>query len=228
MLDCLAQAITDHRDGPWTTTAVPRLSLVATDELLPPSRLLHEPMVSFIAAGAKRTVAGSQSWSVPGGRILLNTVQVPVTAVFEQVPYHSAVLALDQHVLTELLLELGPAAPPPAAGPGCRARLAGHGRYAAELIDAVTRLVRLLDAPDDIPALAPRVESEIPTRPGSAAFSGGLAGRWWELGTVCAEVGERDERVAVKAVHAGQAADEQFRARSHPRASHREREESPA
>jgi hypothetical protein len=63
-LDRLAQAITDHRDGPWATTAVPRLSLVATDEVLPPSRLLYEPMVSFVAAGAKRTVAGSQSWSV--------------------------------------------------------------------------------------------------------------------------------------------------------------------
>src|SRR5687768_14148740 len=100
MLDRLAQAITDHRDGPWATTAVPRLSLVATDELLPPSRLLYEPMVSFIAAGAKRTVAGSQSWSVPGGRMLLNTVQLPVTAVFEQVPYRSAVLALDKQILT--------------------------------------------------------------------------------------------------------------------------------
>lgn len=31
----------------------------------------------------------------------------------------------------------------------------------AELIDAVIRLVRLLDAPNDIPALAPRVEGEI-------------------------------------------------------------------
>ncbi|WP_309116592.1 AraC family transcriptional regulator, partial [Saccharothrix sp.] len=111
MLDRLAQAITDHRDGPWTTTAVPRLSLVATDEPLPPSRLLYEPMVSFIAAGAKRTVAGSHSWSVPTRRILLNTLQLPVTAVFEQVPYRSAVLALDKRILTELLLELGPAAP---------------------------------------------------------------------------------------------------------------------
>ncbi|MGW3130671.1 serine/threonine-protein kinase [Streptomyces sp. NPDC001123] len=33
------------------------------------------------------------------------------------------------------------------------------------------------------------------------------------MGTVYAAVGERDERVAVKAVHAGQAADDQFRAR---------------
>ncbi|MEU1853870.1 AraC family transcriptional regulator [Streptomyces sp. NPDC019990] len=157
MTDRLAQAITDHRDGPWTTTAVPRLSLVATDELLPPSRLLYEPMVSFVAAGAKHTVAGSQSWSVPGGQMLLNTVQLPVTAIFEQVPYRSAVLALDKQIITELLLELGPAAPPPAAEPAWRAT-AG---MPAELIDAVTRLVRLLDAPDDIPALAPRVESEI-------------------------------------------------------------------
>jgi len=157
VLDRLAQAITDHRDGPWATTAVPRLSLVATDALLPPSRLLYEPMMSFVAAGSKRTVAGSQSWSVPGGCMLLNTVRLPVTAVFEQVPYRSAVLALDRRILTELLLELGPAAPSPAAEPAWRATAV----MPAELIDAVTRLVRLLDTPDHIPALAPRVESEI-------------------------------------------------------------------
>ena len=157
MLDRLAQAIIDHCDGPWATTAVPRLSLVATDEVLPPSSLLYEPMVSFVASGAKRTVAGSQSWSVPGGRMLLNTVQLPVTAVFEQLPYRSAVLALDKQVLNELLLELGPAAPRPAAEAAWRAT----AEMPDELIDAVTRLVRLLDAPDDIAALAPRVESEI-------------------------------------------------------------------
>lgn len=157
MLDRLAQAISDHRDGPWTATAVPRLSLVATDELLPPTRLLYEPMVSFVAAGAKRTVAGAQSWSVPAGRMLLNTVQLPVTAVFEQVPYRSAVLALDKQILTELLLELGPTAPPPAVEPAWRVTT----DMPAELIDAVTRLVRLLDTPDDIGVLAPRVESEI-------------------------------------------------------------------
>jgi AraC-like DNA-binding protein len=113
-------------------------------------------MVSFIAAGAKRTVAGSHSWSVPGGRMLLSTVQLPVTALFEQVPYRSAVLALDKQLLTELLLELGPAAPP-TAEPAWRAA----ADMPADVIDAVTRLVRLLDAPGDIPVLAPRIEGEI-------------------------------------------------------------------
>lgn len=50
MLDRLAQAITDHRAGPWTTTGVPRLSLVATDELLPPTRLLYQ---TAAAAGTR-------------------------------------------------------------------------------------------------------------------------------------------------------------------------------
>ena len=83
--------------------------------------------------------------------MLLNTVQLPVTAVFEQVPYRSAVLALDKRILAELLLELGPAAPPTAAEPGWRAA----ADMPADVIDAVTRLVRLLDAPGDIPVLAP-------------------------------------------------------------------------
>jgi AraC-like DNA-binding protein len=73
------------------------------------------------------------------------------------VPYRSAVLRLSGRTLADLLLELDgmdrPVLPDPA------------GQLAApmtpELLDAVTRWVRLLDTPADIEPLATRVESEI-------------------------------------------------------------------
>ena len=157
MLDDLAAVIGRHDDGVWSASAVPRLTLVALDECIAPIDLRYEPMVCFIAAGAKRAVAGDRAWMTGRGEMFLNSLILPVTAEFVRVPYRSAVLRLDGRALPDLLLELDTTQVP---GP------AGHGGQAAapmtpELIDAVTRWVRLLDTPDDIRPLAARIESEI-------------------------------------------------------------------
>ncbi|MDI5964548.1 AraC family transcriptional regulator [Streptantibioticus silvisoli] len=157
MLDELAAAIARHRDGLWSDSAVPRLTVVAFDEFLGPVDLLYEPMICFIADGAKRSIAGDRSWVTGRGEMLLNSLVLPVTATFERVPYRSAVLRLDGRALADLLLELDDADPRTLPGPG--------GPLTApmtpEITDAVTRWVRLLDTPDDIRPLAARVESEI-------------------------------------------------------------------
>ncbi|MFE0422310.1 AraC family transcriptional regulator N-terminal domain-containing protein [Streptomyces sp. NPDC058953] len=157
MLDRLSAAVARHGVGLWSETAVPRLSLVTLDEPSAPADLLYDPMVCFIADGAKRAVAGERSWTTGRGDMFLNTLRVPVTASCEQVPYRSVVMRLDGRALTELLLEFGESSPRPLPG--------DDGQFTAamtpELVDAVTRWVRLLDAPEDIGPLATRIESEI-------------------------------------------------------------------
>ncbi|MEU5026871.1 AraC family transcriptional regulator [Streptomyces milbemycinicus] len=159
MLDELAAAIDRHGRGLGSETAVPRLLLVALDEPMDPVDVRYEPMICFIADGAKRTVVGDRSQVVPPGEMLLNTLDLPVTAVFEKVPYRSAVMRLDGAVLAELLLELD------GAGPGSPSSETVGGQVTApmtpELVEAVTRWVRLLETPDDIRPLAARIESEI-------------------------------------------------------------------
>lgn len=157
MLDHLATAIARHSDTLWSDSAVPHQTLVALDDLLAPLDLLYEPMICFIADGAKRTVAGDRNWVVARGEMFLNTLVLPVTATFERVPYRSVVLRLDSHSLSDLLLELDGTDPPTRPGPG--------GQISApmtpELVDAITRWVGLLDAPEDIHPLAGHIESEI-------------------------------------------------------------------
>ena len=156
-MDELAAAIGRHAGDLWSASAVPRLTLVALDEHVAPVDLRYEPMICFIAAGAKRAVAGDKSWVTGRGEMFLNSLVLPVTAEFVAVPYRSAVLMLESRVLADLLLELDTAevrTPP------------GHGGQIAapmtpELVDAVTRWVRLLDTPDDIRPLAEHIESEI-------------------------------------------------------------------
>jgi AraC-like DNA-binding protein len=157
MTDKLAGAITRHCDEFWFQSPVPRLSLVAADEAPPAVDLMYTPMICFVAAGAKRTTAGEQSWVAGAGEMFVSSLEVPITATFERLPYRSVVLQLEQQPLADLLIELGSAAEPPGADPG---GLAG-ARMSPELIDAVTRWVGLLDHPADIGPLAGRIESEI-------------------------------------------------------------------
>ncbi|RPF38123.1 AraC family transcriptional regulator [Streptomyces sp. TLI_185] len=157
MLDRLADAIGRHCQGPWSETAVPRMSLVALDELIEPVEVTYEPMICFIADGAKRTAAGERSWVTPPGEMALFTLDLPVTAAFEKVPYRAAVMRLDAEALAAVQMELDESGPPPPPA----AAAAVTAPMAPELVDAVTRWIRLLDSPEDIRPLAPRIESEI-------------------------------------------------------------------
>jgi AraC-like DNA-binding protein len=135
---------------------VPRLTLVATDHRIENMDLMYEPMICFVATGAKRVVIGEQTHLATAGTMFLSSLEVPVTATFEQVPYRAAVIRLDERILADLILELGE--PDAAEAP---AVALGGAQATPELLDAVTRWVRLLDTPGDIRALAGRVESEI-------------------------------------------------------------------
>ncbi|MEV0219318.1 AraC family transcriptional regulator [Streptomyces sp. NPDC050704] len=165
MLDELATAITRHGGDMWSDTAVPRMRLVALDEPAtpvgpaPPVDLLYEPMVCFIVDGSKDSVAGDRSWSAGRGEIFFNSLVLPVTATFKEVPYRSAVLRLDGRMLADLLLELE--GPDPRTLPGPEPGGLVTTPITPELADAVTRWVRLLDTPDDIRPLAARIEGEI-------------------------------------------------------------------
>jgi AraC-type transcriptional regulator len=130
MTDKLAGAITRHCDEFWFQSPVPRLSLVAADEAPPAVDLMYTPMICFVAAGAKRTTAGEQSWVAGAGEMFVSSLEVPITATFERLPYRSVVLQLEQQPLADLLIELGSAAEPPA-GSGCSTTRPTSGRWPA-------------------------------------------------------------------------------------------------
>ncbi|WP_316777272.1 AraC family transcriptional regulator [Streptomyces sasae] len=157
MLDRLVAAIDRHSERPGSGTAVPRLSLASVDEPVEPAHILYEPMICFVAAGTKRTTAGELVRVARPGEMLLTTIDLPVTADLEQVPYRSASLHLDGEPLTELLVELDETVR--TAPSATSAQVAAP--MPPELADAVARWVELLDAPDDIRPLAGRIESEI-------------------------------------------------------------------
>ncbi len=154
-------------------TALPGVTLIRCASPTLPMPVIYEPTVCFVAQGRKRATLGSSIIHYDPSSYLLASVGVPVMgAVIEASPaqpYLSLQLDLDAAMLAELALQH----PRPAAADATAMSLSRE-TMTAPLLDAVTRLVMLLDTPADIAALAPLVLREILYRllagPGGAAL----------------------------------------------------------
>ncbi len=135
------------------------LSKVETAE---PDHSLAEPLLVVMAQGGKRLLLGDQVFEYRAGQCLVVTAALPVTGNFldasPQAPALAMGLALRPAVIAPLLLE----AP---AGRWSRTTAGQHavatGEASPSLIDAVARMLRLLDHPADARVLAPLIEREI-------------------------------------------------------------------
>jgi AraC-like DNA-binding protein len=146
-------------------TALPALGL---SRLSAPSdcvAVVYEPSLCIIAQGAKEVLLADETYRYDPAHALLVSVDLPVTArVIEAAPdrpYLGIRIALDAAVVGELLADgMTPGAP----GLDAPARGLAVSWLEPALLDAVTRLVTLLDSPQDIGPLAPLVLREITYR----------------------------------------------------------------
>ncbi|MCY1506120.1 HTH-type transcriptional activator RhaS [compost metagenome] len=142
-------------------TAIPGLTLFRASQPSEPLHCLYEPALGLVVQGRKQAVLGEETYHYGPSEYLVVSVDLPVigqvTEASLEVPFLSLRLDLDPKEISALLMDLPipPAAPQPC--PRCLS-VSGLG---APLQDAVLRLVRLLEAPEDIPALAPLVRREI-------------------------------------------------------------------
>jgi AraC-like DNA-binding protein len=144
-------------------TAVPGLGLSrasAPTGLIP---VVYETSLCLVAQGSKEVLCGGESLRYDATHSLLVSVDLPAsTRVVEASaarPCLAVRVGLDPAVVGELLAE-GVSGPPP--GPPARALAVTPAGPA--LLDAVGRLVALLDSPRDVAPLAPLVLREITYR----------------------------------------------------------------
>lgn len=149
------------REDGLQETAVPGLILYRTSQPSEPLHCLYEPALGLIVQGRKKVLLGEETFFYGPSEYLVVSVDLPVIGqVIEacpEVPYLSLRLTLDPKEISALLMELPVPPPMMQSSPRC---LAVSG-LDVSLQDAVLRLVRLLDTPEDIPALAPLVRREI-------------------------------------------------------------------
>lgn len=127
-----------------------------------PEYSLTAPLLVVMAQGGKRLLLGDQVFEYRAGQFLVVTTDLPVTGHFidasPQVPSLAVGLELRQAAIAPLLLEI-PAERWARAATAERAIATGQADH--DLLDAVARLLRLVDHPTDAPVLAPLIEREI-------------------------------------------------------------------
>lgn len=160
----LAAAVEKHTgaDGDYET-ALPGLWLYRSSTPSEEHAVMYVPSLCVVTQGAKEVVVGGQVYRYDPAQSLLVSVDMPAstrvaTATADR-PCLAIRIPIDLAVVGELLAE-GSAIPPL----GRPVRGLGVINLEAPLLDAVSRLLALLDAPNEIPALAPLVLREITFR----------------------------------------------------------------
>jgi AraC-like DNA-binding protein len=142
-------------------TALPSLALNRGSVPTVCMPTVYQPCLGIVVQGRKRAVLNDEVFTYDPLNYLVVSVTLPARGqVLEATPEHpylSLRLNLDLEEIARLVLELGNRGPSPAT--------ADRGLFVARLdeplLDAVLRMVKLLDTPEDIDVLAPVVQREI-------------------------------------------------------------------
>jgi AraC-like DNA-binding protein len=138
-------------------------SLALTRSSVPTVRMptVYQPCLAIVVQGRKRALLNDEIFHYDALNYLVVSVTLPamgqVVEATAEHPYLSLRLNIEPEEIARLVLELGDRGPSPAA--------ADRGLFVARLdeplLDAVLRMVKLLDTPEDIAVLAPVIQREI-------------------------------------------------------------------
>ncbi len=145
------------------TTAIAGVLLSALGRPGEPQASTSGTVMALIAQGATRLAIGDRVFDYRPGQYLVASVDLPITGHYTHASAYEPALGfgliLRPSTIASLLLEAD-AGPEPAraapAPPGI-----GVADASPELLDAVVRMVRLLDSPADRDILAPMIAREI-------------------------------------------------------------------
>ena len=145
------------------TTAIDDVLISKVVRSAPPAPAMSGTVLALIAQGVKQIAMGDRVYRYHAGQYLIASVDLPVTGFFSEAsaqrPALGFGLILRPTIVAELLLRAGPR-DLPLIGGGAPSGLAVSDAP-DDLLDAVVRLLRLLDRPRDLRVLAPLIKREI-------------------------------------------------------------------
>jgi AraC-like DNA-binding protein len=122
---------------------------------------VQRPALCIVAQGAKTVRLGQEAYEYDAARMLVYSVDVPVTGQVTRAsraePYLCFRLDLDPHKIAELAMKVYPHGIPQVL----EQRAVYIGRASAGIVNAATRLVELMAQSEDAALLAPLVIDEI-------------------------------------------------------------------
>lgn len=157
----LIRLLTRARQEDGVEETLPGLFVARSSTLATSPNVVRQPAFCFIAQGKKRAMLGEEVFVYDPGNYLVFTVDLPITfqidEASEDVPYLGLRLDLDPSIVaavmaeTDIRFKKGDAA----------AKAVDVGAVDVDLLDAVVRLVRLIERPKDTKLLAPLIKKEI-------------------------------------------------------------------
>jgi AraC-like DNA-binding protein len=143
------------------STAISGLTLFRRATQTACYRATYEPSLTVFVQGRKRIDLAGEEYLCEGGSFLLSSIDVPVQSQIveasEEVPLLSMLLRLDMPTVREVLSRDDL----PELQTHAHRRGVAVGEAPAGLLSACTRLIELLETPEDIPFLSHLLQREI-------------------------------------------------------------------
>jgi AraC-like DNA-binding protein len=137
------------------------LRLARSSKPTEPIHSLYQPAFCVVAQGRKQALLGEEVFRYDPGQYLIYTVDLPLTFQVKEAsqerPYLGVRLNLDPSLVASVMMESGLE---PKKGDGSLKAM-DVSPLDANLLDAVVRLIRLVDAPVESRLLAPLIVREI-------------------------------------------------------------------
>ncbi|SAI12199.1 araC family transcriptional regulator [Bordetella ansorpii] len=156
----LLRRLTGDQEGS-VATAIEGLAINRVMNPRGPQHVIQRTALAIIAQGSKRLLVGDEVYEYDPMHYMVSSVDLPVvakiTAASSTEPYLGMRLEFSAEDIRDLLRE---GALPPVSQSGATRGLYVQ-RIGNTLLDAVLRLLRLLESPDDIRVLAPMIKREI-------------------------------------------------------------------
>jgi AraC-like DNA-binding protein len=161
----LKDLILRNARGARTWTALTGVSVLRSPTTTEPLGDVTEPTVAVIAQGAKETALNGHTFAYGPGQFVITSLELPVAGHIVQAsaeePFLAFVLKLHPERIAALLLETAPPATLLPAGVEATPAGIAVSEASPALLDAICRLLTLLDTPTDAAALAGGVEREV-------------------------------------------------------------------
>lgn len=142
-------------------TEISGMSVFCISDSDKPACIIYEPCLCMAAQGAKLVTVSNESYTYDAQRYLIASINLPTMAqvvhASKENPYYGFKLKLEAQEIAQVMIESGlniSQSESPERG-------IAIGKVELPLLDAVCRLVSLLDTPKDIRVLAPLIKKEI-------------------------------------------------------------------
>ncbi len=158
------QILARTRPDEVLSTPIDGLKLIQRTRPTGPMAVTYEPSLALVVQGRKQIELGDATIVYDPSKFLLTSLDLPVmsrvTEASPRKPYACLALRLEMAEVRELVARMEPV----AGGEAPRGPAMITGPVTPELLDALLRLVALLDAPADLPVLSGLVRREITYR----------------------------------------------------------------